>query len=207
MGTSPPEIQKKVLEVRKLVGGLEAKKTAGGPSFATKSAKELLGKLRNALDLTGCTISVVKQDIINIPAESVPPDGKGRTVRSAVTIQTLVRLGAPDGSFIESWGSGGGLDADDKAVGKASTYSFKDAVIKMLTMPDAQLHDADDEQGAGAVAPPSVILQTYLTELAESGDMALVRALYARAKEDATLKLPEKRVLAIAVKERVEALK
>jgi hypothetical protein len=50
-----------------------------------------------------------------------------------------------DGSYVDFVGSGHGSSSDDKAGGKASTYAWKDAIIKGLSMPDADMADTDDE--------------------------------------------------------------
>lgn len=157
MSTSPPMIHGALIRLRRAVGGLQAKKQANGPAYAVRSAKDLGIKLREALDAVGLTCSVVGQDVTLLPTE------RG----TACHIKSLVRVEAPDGSFRDFVGSGHGMDKDDKAGGKASTYAWKDALVKGLSLPDQEMVDTDDEEGVGAevaFAPEVVTLpDTYAT--------------------------------------------
>lgn len=137
----PPQIHAGLIALRKAIGGLQAKKQANGPQFAVKSAKDLGIKLRDALDETGLVCFVVGQQGGNLEVE------KG----TAAYVQTLIRVGAPDGSYVDFAGSGHGADRDDKAGGKASTYAWKDALVKGLNLPDAEMVDTDDEVGNSPV--------------------------------------------------------
>lgn len=136
----PPQIHTGLVALRAAIGGLEAKKVQGGPQFAIRSAKDLGIKLRAALDKCNLVCMVVGQDGGNIDTE------KG----TAAYVKCLVRVGAPDGSYVDFVGSGHGMDRDDKAGGKASTYAWKDALVKGLNLPDAEMVDTDDESGVGA---------------------------------------------------------
>lgn len=139
-----PEIATAGQKVRKLIGGLQAKKQAGGPQFAVKSGKELMFKLRDALDDLGYDAPVVESTGGDIPSE------KGTCAFLTVTVE----LQCPDGSFKRFKGSGHGADRDDKAGGKASTYAWKDALVKGLSLPDAEMADSDDEAGVSPQRPP-----------------------------------------------------
>ena len=195
----PPQIHSKLLDIRASVGGLKAEKKANGPNFATKSAADLMSKLRTALDKAGCHVMVVKQTVITPDLDKIPPDGKGRVFRSFATVTTRVRICAPDGSFVEAEGTGGGGDADDKAAGKASTYSYKDALIKALTLPDAdKVIDTDDESGHGATPALSINGAALVQSIAEAGTKDALRGYQAQAKE---LPLHER----VAIKEAIQA--
>jgi hypothetical protein len=134
---SPPLIGGLILQLRRKVGGLKARRQANGPAFAIKSAKDLMDKIRAGADELGLLIYVAGQDGGNIDAE------RG----TMAWVKALVRVAAPDGSFVDLIGCGHGADRDDKAAGKASTYAWKDALIKGLCLPDAELVDTDDESG------------------------------------------------------------
>lgn len=141
---TPPQIHAGLIALRKAIGGLQAVRAPQAkidaklaPSFAVKSAKDLGIKLRDALDETGLVCFVVGQQGGNLEVE------KG----TAAYVQTLIRVGAPDGSYVDFAGSGHGADRDDKAGGKASTYAWKDALVKGLNLPDAEMVDTDDEVG------------------------------------------------------------
>jgi hypothetical protein len=195
MSDTPPEIHEKLLAIRKSVGGLKARKEAAGPNFAVRKATDLMAKLRTALDATKCHAMVVKQDVTTLDPGTIPPDAKGRVLRSAVVTKTTIRVCAPDGSFVEAVGSGGGGDADDKAGGKASTYSYKDAFIKLLTLPDADVVDTDDEAEVGTPPQPSALLTDLMSRVTAGEDQEAIR----KAAKD--LPLFEKRILAAKMKE------
>ncbi|MBA2630531.1 MAG: hypothetical protein H0U84_05875 [Thermoleophilaceae bacterium] len=139
-----PQIATKVPELRKLVGGLEARKVAGGPRFAIKSAKDLMDKLRDALDALEMVDFPVNLVGGNVPL-GVDEDGAALEGTLAFLMATI-RIGAPDGSYIDIVGAGHGADQQDKAGGKASTYAWKDAHIKGLDLPDSDMVDTDDEE-------------------------------------------------------------
>lgn len=199
----PPQIHQALLAIRKSVGGLKAKKEQGGPQFAVRKATDLVAKLRTALDKEGCHVYVVAQDVTTVDVSQIPPDQKGRVVRSAATVQTKVRVCAADGSYVEGVGCGGGADGDDKAVGKASTYSYKDALIKALTLPDADIVDTDDEDEVGVTPPPSPELQTALAAIRAAGSKADLKALVSEAKK---LPLWEQRLASDAIQARLKEL-
>jgi hypothetical protein len=141
---NPPMIAAAGAKVRAMIGGLQAKKQQNGPQFAVKSGKELMFKLRDALDKLGYDAPVVAATGGDVATE------KGTCAFLTVTVE----LQCPDGSFKRMVGSGHGADRDDKAGGKASTYAWKDALVKGLSLPDAEMADTDDEAGVSPVRPP-----------------------------------------------------
>ena len=146
---SPPQIAAKMVELRMAVGGIAAKKVAGGAMFPVRGAKELAQKLAQALSDLDMVAPTVAQEITLANTMDIPDNktASGKPVfRTLAHIKATVRIGAPDGSFVECVGSGHGGDVDDKAGGKASTYAWKDAVFKGLTVPDQDMIDTDDEQ-------------------------------------------------------------
>ncbi len=123
-----------LVELRRLVGGLKAERKGGVP-FPVKSAKDLMSKLRGALDEMNMSILVTDQQITHVPSEK----------QIIVHVVTTIRIVSSDGTFVESVGSGHGASNDDKAGGKADTYAWKSAVVKALSIPDEDMVDTDDE--------------------------------------------------------------
>lgn len=167
---NPPQIHKAIRDLRAEVGSLAAKKQAGGPMFPVRGAKELAQKLAQALnDLNLVAFpqaqEVHERDTANIPGNTT---ASGKPVfRTLVHVKTTVRLGAPDGSFVDFVGSGHGGDVDDKAGGKGDTYAWKAAILKGLCIPDQDMVDTDDEapseeKGRGASKLKSVPAATKL---------------------------------------------
>lgn len=134
----------KLLELRRKLGGLRAKEQKGGPRFPIKSSKELMEKLRTAVDELGLVVAVTEQEIHPVQTES----------GTCCYVRCTVAVIAEDGSTVHFSGVGGGMDRDDKAAGKASTYAWKDALLKGLSIPDKEMVDADDEEGQGKEVRP-----------------------------------------------------
>lgn len=156
------QIHSKMLELRRAVGFLAAKKVQGGPMFPVRGAKELTQKLAQALNDLDLVAPVIEQKVSFLDVSNIPGNltASGKPVfRTLVHVVATVRLLAPDGSFVDMVGSGHGGDTDDKAGGKASTYAWKDAILKGLTIPDAEMVDTDDDpspapvSGGGKPAP------------------------------------------------------
>jgi ERF superfamily len=131
------KIYQDLVALRRKIGGLKAEKK-GGVSFPVKSAKDLMDKLRKAADELGMPMAAAP-----IAVEFQDREVQGKTM---FTCKTTVRFMSSDGSFVDFVGVGQGGDGQDKAGGKASTYAYKDACVKGLTLPDAELVDTDDEE-------------------------------------------------------------
>jgi hypothetical protein len=152
-----PQIHSKLLELRRAVGSLAAKKQQGGPMFPVRGAKELNQKLAQALNDLDLVAPVVAQSVQFIDTDKIPGNqtASGKPVfRTLVHVTATVRVIAPDGSYIDFVGSGHGGDTDDKAGGKASTYAWKDAILKGLSIPHEDMVDTDDDEGSATVSSP-----------------------------------------------------
>ena len=125
-----------LVALRAGVGGLVAKQKAA--PYKTKDAADLMEKLREAADelnmpMTGACVA---QTVTQIVTE------KG----TACHVVGTFRFMSDDGSYVDYVGSGHGADErGDKAGGKASTYAWKDAVWKGLSLPNKEMIDTDDE--------------------------------------------------------------
>lgn len=125
-----------IVKLRKMVGGLQARKVNGVP-YAVKSARELDVKLREAAD----KLDMVMAGSVVYSSINPEPSDKGTKVHVTVT----VRFMSDDGSYLDFMGVGSGQATDDKAGGKAFTYAHKVAVCKGCMLPDAEMVDTDDE--------------------------------------------------------------
>lgn len=146
---NPPLIHSKLRDLRIAVGGIKAQRQSGGPMFPVKSAKDLANKLGQALCDLDLVAPVVAQEITLVDTDKIPGNStsSGKPVfRTLAHVKATVRVGAADGSYVEFVGSGHGGDADDKAGGKATTYAWKDAILKGLTTPEQDMVDTDDEE-------------------------------------------------------------
>lgn len=146
---NPPLIHSKIHDLRMEIGGLAAKKQQGGPMFPVRSAKELTLKLAQALHNLDMVAPVIAQEVNLVDTKDIPGNvsGSGKPVfRTLAHVKATVRLAAADGSYVDMVGSGHGGDVDDKAGGKATTYAWKDAVLKGLTIGEQDMVDTDDEE-------------------------------------------------------------
>lgn len=141
------QILKDLVELRKRVGGLAAKQRQG-VMYKVKDARELMEKLRDAGDELGMPMvgAVVDSTSYDVAGFETWNNKANKMVPQLVTHTTVtVRFMSNDGSYVDFKGSGHGSSNDDKAGGKASTYAWKDAVVKGLSLPDKDMKDTDDE--------------------------------------------------------------
>jgi hypothetical protein len=155
---SPPQIHDMMRALRIEVGAVEAKKSEDkfGPKFPVRGAKDLAQKLANALNSLNMEAPVIAQEVTLLEADKVPANERpnGNPVfRTLAHVKATVRIIAPDTSFIDVVGSGHGGDVDDKSGGKASTYAWKDALLKGLSIPHEDMVDTDDDSSTGESAP------------------------------------------------------
>lgn len=141
-----PKILDDLIKLRESIGGLKSKKTEY-ITYPVKSAKDLMDKLRKGADDLGmiCAGAVVKQEVVQLQGIEFYRAKLGKNVPGlGCHCISTVRFMSSDGSFFDFVGSGHGTSEDDKAGGKASTYAWKDAVVKALSLPDAEMVDTDD---------------------------------------------------------------
>lgn len=155
----PPLIHSKLLALRKEVNHITAKRQPGVP-FPVRGAKDLAQKLAEALMRLDLLAPVVHQEIVLMdtdPAMVGTNKSGGPRFSTLAHVKATVRMIAEDGSYIDMVGSGHGADGDDKAGGKASTYAWKDAILKGLTIPDAEMADTDDDSGDSYDQSPKIV--------------------------------------------------
>lgn len=150
-----PLIFGKLMQLRLAIGGLEARPSqeAYGPKFPVRSSKELVEKLSSAVVDLNLLVYVVDQKVIPMAVDPVDDpkgrDGAKKAGGTCAYVINTVRVEAEDGSYRDFRGTGSGMDRDDKAGGKASTYAWKDAILKGLSIPYKDMIDTDDEAGQG----------------------------------------------------------
>lgn len=152
LSDKPPLIHDLMRKLRLEIGAVEAKKSTEkyGPKFPVRGAKDLAQKLANALNTLNMEAPVIAQEITLLETGENKIPGNMResgnpVFRTLAHVKATVRLIAPDASFIDMVGSGHGGDVDDKSGGKASTYAWKDAILKGLSIPHEDMVDTDDD--------------------------------------------------------------
>jgi hypothetical protein len=177
-----------LVELRRLVGGLKAERKERGPTYAVKSAKDLMDKLRAAADKLGMPIAgaVVDQQVtIHQNAFVMRRDGAVQVNMASIT--ATVKFASSDGSYELFVGSGTGAAEDDKAMGKASTYAWKDAIIKALSLPDAEMVDTDDEDLSQPQTPSRKPPAAIPAGVTVAGVVEALRSAKTPADRDAAL--------------------
>ena len=142
-----PKVLSDLIELRDEIGGLKANKT-NGVMYPVKSAKDLMLKLRNAGDKLKMPVvaAVVNQTVTQLEGVEFYRKSIDKNVPGVgCHVVCTIRFVSSDGSHMDFVGSGHGTSEDDKAGGKASTYAWKDAVVKALSLPDDEMLDTDDE--------------------------------------------------------------
>jgi hypothetical protein len=135
----PPQIGKKLKKLRRIVGGLKAEEK-DGVAFKVKSAATLMKRVRRGLDRLDLNLIPYTVDAKSLDVAK----GTGAAVTTTFMIQDL-----EDGSFQLFAGYGQGADSQDKAGGKAFTYAWKAALVYLLSLPDSDMPDTDDDDSPG----------------------------------------------------------
>lgn len=177
----PGKIYTDLVKLRAKVGGLKAEKK-DGVTYKVKSAAGLMAALRAGLDELKMVSYVANMVVTPITPVNIEGTYK-RPTRSECSVTAMVYVGSDDGSGVYMYGAGHGMDTDDKAEGKASTYAWKDALIKGLNLPDADMPDADDEQDIGQTGEtPFSQLATLLQSLVDAKTLTRIDEVSAQAK-------------------------
>lgn len=138
IGTDGQERPGKVLAswllIRRKVGVFK-KELKKGMSFKTLSAEMVIDKVRALANKEGLLIVPVESTGTTLPVER----GTLAAVNQKFKIQSV-----EDGSYIYIASFGVGADTQDKAGGKANTYSLKTALVQALLAGGEK--DTDDEQ-------------------------------------------------------------
>lgn len=118
--SSPPLIHAAMLELRRKVGNLQATKKGGVP-YPVKSAKDLMTKLRDALDDLALDAKVVHQAVQNLP--SPIPSLNKKTEKTCKRTEKSGDAGDPD-----KHGRASVLETEDE-VGEENEFDFRYAII------------------------------------------------------------------------------
>ena len=158
-----------LVDLRRKIGGLKAEKKQY-VLFPVKSAKDLMIKLRDAADELGMPIAggVVATSVAPMTVVDVVDKNGNPGKYFLATAQVTLRFESSDGSFREFCGAGNGGGNDDKSLGKAMTYAWKDAMVKALALPDAEMVDTDDENVPVKTLKVKATMTMVLTAIQEA---------------------------------------
>jgi len=132
----------------------------GRNTYKGVSWSDVAGAFNPALKKNGLVIVPTNYDIKTSPECHQDPQSGKLKYRVFVEVNATYKIYHTSGECIEVSGAGQGVDTQDKAVGKATTYAYKNMLMYMFTvagdMDDTDLTHSDD---LPAPAPPKITAQ------------------------------------------------
>jgi len=144
-----PNLAKAVIAVMTAVKGIEKSMTVGTGNnsykgIADKDVKQDIGKAMQANGLCILPIGVEAKTQIDRWEESY--NGQAKQKQSVLTeVVTKYLLLHESGESIELAGYGHGIDSQDKAAGKATTYALKYTLLYTFMVATGKIDDTDNE--------------------------------------------------------------
>lgn len=210
MQTSPTitEITKAIVAVMKSVKGIEKSMTVGTGNSAYKgvSDKDVKAEISREMEKVGlCIVPTEVEPSLRIDRweevdQYAKVQGAMKQKQQVFTeVKTKYLLMHESGEWIELSGYGHGVDTQDKAAGKATTYALKYTLLYTFLVPTGKIDDADTTPSNEYQAPPAQPAKQKLSDDAlnkalariQNGEKALVQKLkdtYALTQEQ-SLKL------------------
>lgn len=158
-----PNLFKAVIAVMKAVKGIDKSMTVGTGTnsykgVSDKDVKEAIGKAMEEHGLGILPIGIDPKVTIERWEETTqygnnPPQIK---MKQSVFTEAKTRylLFHESGESVEIEGYGHGVDTQDKAAGKATTYALKYALLYTFMVPTGKIDDADNKHSDDAATPP-----------------------------------------------------
>ena len=153
------KIASAIINVMKAVKGIEKGMTVGTgkASYKAVSDKAVKDAYRSAMIENGLTIlplSVQEKDIKI--SEWMQTDNYGTKRKQSVfcSVETKYLLLHESGESQEIAGYGHGVDSQDKAAGKATTYAMKYALLYTFMTPTGDIDDTDATHSQDIQTPP-----------------------------------------------------
>ncbi len=150
-------LAKAVIAVMKEVKGIEKNMTVGtGASsysgVADKEVKEIVGAAMEKHGLCILPIEVNAQTKVDRWEEE---SSYGKKMKQSVFVEASTKylLLHESGESVEIAGYGNGVDSQDKAAGKATTYALKYALLYAFMVPTGKIDDADTEHSDSKPIP------------------------------------------------------
>lgn len=151
------ELPKAILEVMKTVKSIDKDMTVGSGSYSyqgvsDKEVKRIIGDAMQKNGLCIIPIDVDAQTTVSRWEESY--NGQKKEKQSIFTeVKTKYLLIHSSGESIELSGYGHGVDTQDKAAGKATTYALKYTLLYTFLVPTGKIDDSDNTQSEETQIP------------------------------------------------------
>lgn len=169
-------LAKAVISVMKAIKGIDKSMTVGSGSYSykgvsDKEVKQIIGEEMEKNGLCILPIDVVAKTQIDRWEEG------GKQKQSVLTeVNTKYLLLHESGESIELAGYGHGVDTQDKAAGKATTYALKYTLLYSFMVATGKIDDADTEHSDNKEVPKAKDQRPFLTETAFDGAIARIKA-------------------------------
>jgi hypothetical protein len=146
------QITKSIIEVMKEVKGIDKSMTvgSGNNSYKGVSDQDVKKEIGKSMEKYGlCLIPTEVEPTLQIDRwdeidQYAKIQGATKQKQSVFTsVKTKYILLHESGEWIEVSGYGHGVDSQDKAAGKATTYALKYALLYMFMVPTGKIDDAD----------------------------------------------------------------
>lgn len=145
---SKANLAKAIIQVMKVVKGIEKNSTVGSGSYSYKGVndqdvKKIIGQAMSDNGL--CIIPVDVEARTDIERWSETYNGNEKQKQLVFTeVKTKYLLIHESGESVEVCGYGHGTDTLDKAAGKATTYALKYALLYSFLTPTGMIDDTDN---------------------------------------------------------------
>lgn len=195
-------IVKATINVMQAVKGIDKTMTIGTGSNSYKgvSDQEVKKTIGDAMVKNGLAIFPIGvEEKTQITEWDEVYNGNTRHRQSYMAnVTTKYLLTHESGEFIEISGYGHGVDTQDKAAGKATTYALKYALLYTFMVPTGKIDDADNTHSDAIPTPPAKTeVKDYslqinmLKECKTIEDLATVYSGFTRDQKAATLNIKE----------------
>ena len=150
---------KAILKVMDEVKGIDKSMTVGSGNYSYKGVsdqevKKVIGNSMQKNGLVMIPININEETIVDQWTENY--NGKDKRKQSIFTkVKTKYLLAHESGESIELSGYGHGIDSQDKASGKATTYALKYCLLYTFLVPTGKIDDADKEHSNNIEVPKS----------------------------------------------------
>jgi len=151
------ELVTAVVETIKSIDGVNKNSTVGEGTRSEykgvkdQDVKQTVGKAMAANDLCMIPIDIEeKREVYRWQ------DGNYQKQQVIYSIKAKYLLSHKSGQWIIVTGIGDGVDSQDKAAGKATTYALKNAMLYTFAVPTGNIDDADTQHSENIDAPKQV---------------------------------------------------
>ena len=147
-----------VLQVMEKVKGIEKNSSIGTGNSSykgvnDKDVKQIIGK---AMREAGLSLLPIGVDSVSNTESWTEKTQWGEKMKSATRVEVTTKylLLHKSGESVELQGYGHGVDSQDKAAGKATTYALKYALLYTFLVPTGDIDDADATHSDDIPTPP-----------------------------------------------------